>query len=80
MEGNNLNNLGYAFQNEKKHKEALACYLLAKEIRIEIKDPNLKTTESNISRLKEALGKKRFEKLVKEVEPAAEEIVKKVLE
>jgi len=77
-EGADLNNLGYAFQIEKKYKEALACYLLAKKIRIEIKDPELRRTESNFSNLKEALGEKKFEKLVKEVEPAAEEIVRKM--
>ncbi len=78
-EGAWLNNLGFAFQNEKKYREALECYLLAKEIHIEINDSNLKTTESNISNLKEELGKKKFEKLMKEVEPAAEEIIKKIL-
>ena len=40
--------LGFALQTEKKFREALACYLLAKNIRIQIKDPNLKITESNI--------------------------------
>jgi hypothetical protein len=53
MEGNNLNNLGAAFEDEKKqmYREALACYLLARDIRIQIKDPELKTTESNLKAL-----------------------------
>ena len=75
-EGADLNNLGFAFQNEKKYREALAYYLLAKKIRIEIKDPNLKATESNLNNLQKALGENEFEKLVTEVEPKAEEIVK----
>jgi tetratricopeptide (TPR) repeat protein len=79
MQGNHLNNLGSAFANKKKYRVALACYLLSKEIRIEIKDPNLETTELNLSNLKEALGENEFEKLIKEVEPAAEEIVKDML-
>ncbi len=60
-----------ALHTEKKYREALGCYFLAKEIRIEIKDPNLKITESNLSNLKEALGEFEFEKLLKEVEQAA---------
>ncbi len=78
-EGTWLNNLGSVFHNEKKYKEALACYLLARDICIQIKDPNLKTTESNLNDLKEKLGEKEFEKLIKEVEPKAEEIVRELL-
>ncbi len=51
-EGSHLNNLGFALINVNKYKEALACYLLARDIRAEIKDPNLKTTEDNIKTLK----------------------------
>jgi tetratricopeptide (TPR) repeat protein len=79
-EGNSLNNLGVDFMDEKKYMEALACYLLAREIRIQIKDPNLKTTESNLNSLMEKLGKKKFEKLMAEVAPRAQEIVRKMLE
>jgi hypothetical protein len=39
----------------------------------------LKRTESNINNLKEKLGKKKFETLLKQVEPAAEEIVRNLL-
>ncbi len=76
-EGNHLNNLGFAFQMEKKYREALACYLLAKEILIE---PNIRTTESNINNLKEELGENEFETLIKEIEPRAEEIIRKIVE
>ncbi len=79
-EGADLNNLGGAFQGETKHREALACYLLAKDIRREIKDPEIKTTESNLNALKEKLGEKEFEMLLAEVAPAAEEIVMEILE
>jgi hypothetical protein len=41
----------------------LACYLLAEDIRLEIKDPELKRTQSNLKKLKDKLGKKKFEKL-----------------
>jgi len=78
-EGNHLNNLGVAFENTKNYKEALACYLRAKDIRTEIKNPNLKTTESNIKKLEEKLGEKEFKKLETEVAPKAEEIVKSLL-
>lgn len=79
-EGLWLNNLGLAFQNEKKHIDALACYLLAKKIRIEIKDPHITTTELNLSKLKEELGEKEFEKLESWSAPRAEEMVRKILE
>ncbi len=79
-EGTWLNNLGYIFKNEKKYKEALAFYLLAKEIRIQIKDPMLKTTESNLKKLKEELGEAEFEELSAEVAPRAKEIIKEILE
>jgi tetratricopeptide (TPR) repeat protein len=79
-EGNHLNNLGVAFEDEKKYTEALACYLRAREIRTQIKDPNLKTTESNLKNLKEILGKKKFEKLMAKTAPKAQEIVRKMLE
>jgi len=79
-EGTGLNNLGSAFQTQEKYTEALACYLLAREIRIQIKDPNLKTTESNLKNLKEILGKKKFEKLMAKTALEAQEIVRKMLE
>jgi tetratricopeptide (TPR) repeat protein len=79
-EGTWLNNVGSTFKNEKKYNEALACYLLAKDIHTQIESPDLKTTESNLEKLKEKLGKKEFEKLEAEVAPRAAEIVKKILE
>ncbi len=79
-EGMWLNNLGTAFQNENKYKEALACHLLAKEIRIQIEDPELERTESNLKKLKEKLGAEEFEKLAADVAPKAEDIVRKMLE
>ena len=79
-EGNCLNNLGVAFEDENKYRDALACYLLAKGIRIEIKDPDIKMTESNLIALKDKLGEKEFEKLLAEVMPEAEEIIMKILE
>ncbi len=78
-EGVLLNNLGYVFKNKNKYIEALACYLLAKEIRAQIKDPNLKTTDSNLKNLKEELGEAEFEKLAAEAAQGAEEIVRKML-
>ncbi len=72
-----LNNLGATFEDVKKYEEAVACYLLAKEIHIQIEDPELKTTELNLKRLEEKLGIKKFEMLLAEVAPRAEEIVKK---
>ncbi|CAG0974305.1 Transcriptional activator NprA [Methanosarcinales archaeon] len=78
-EGNRLNNLGVAFKNTKNYMEALACFLRAKDIRTDIKDPNLKTTVANIKELKEKLGEKEFENLETEVPPKAGEIVKALL-
>jgi tetratricopeptide (TPR) repeat protein len=74
-----LGSLGTAFGYEKKYREAMACYLLSRDIRIQIRDPNLKTTESNLNKLKDELGEKEFEKLEAEVAPRAEEIVGKLL-
>ncbi len=79
-EGISLNNLGVCFKNDKKYQEALACYLLAKDIRTQIEDPDLKQTEANLKNLKEELGEKDFEKLEAEVAPRAAEIVRKILE
>ena len=74
-----LNNLGVVFENTKNYEEALACYLHAKAIRTEIKDPNLKTTEANIKELKEKLGEKEFNKLKKEVTPRNGQIINGLL-
>ena len=79
-EGVYLNNLGDIFRNKKKYEEALAFYLLAKDIFTQIEDPDLLATESNLKNLKKELGENEFEKLVIEVKPRAEEIIKKILE
>jgi tetratricopeptide (TPR) repeat protein len=78
-EGNRLNNLGVALEEKKRYYETLACYLIAKDIRMKIKDPNIKTTESNINSLKETLGKKEYDRLMTEVVQKAEEIVREML-
>ncbi len=79
VSGHNLNNLGVVLKNKKKYKEALACYLLAKNIRTQIEDSELKTTESNLNNLKEKLSADEFEKLAAETAPRADEIVRKML-
>ncbi len=79
-EGTWLDNLGATFFNEKKYEEAMACYLLAKNIKIEMEDLTFDKTESNLKKLKEELGVKKFEKLQSDVTPRATEIVKKILE
>jgi tetratricopeptide (TPR) repeat protein len=78
-EGNHLNNLGRAFHDLKKYDLALACYLLARKIFGEIRAPEVETTENNISRLKNKMGKRKFQKLRDMVEPKAEEIVQGIL-
>ena len=78
-EGIDLNNLGVALEEKKKYHEALACYIIAKDIRTQIKDPNIKTTESNIDALKGTLGKKEYDRLMTDVVPKAEEIVREML-
>ncbi len=50
--------------------------MLAKEIHTRIEDPELKKTESNLRKLEEKLGRKKFEMLLSEVAPRAEEIIK----
>ncbi|MBE9542653.1 MAG: tetratricopeptide repeat-containing protein, partial [Proteobacteria bacterium] len=78
-EGTSLNNLGVALKENKRYYETLACYLIAKDIRMKIKDPNIKTTESNINSLKETLGKKEYDRLMTEVGHKAEEIIREML-
>ncbi len=78
FEGRWLNDLGEIFANEKQYKEAIACLLLAKDIRTRIKDKSLEKTESNLENLKRNLGEKEFEKLKVEVELGAENIVRKL--
>jgi tetratricopeptide (TPR) repeat protein len=79
-EGAWLNNLGNSFRDEKRYKDALACYLMAKDIRTRIEDPALRTTESDIKNLEKELGKNEFEKLTEELANREEEIVRKMLE
>jgi tetratricopeptide (TPR) repeat protein len=80
-EGTWLNNLGVAFEYFfKKYDLALACYLLARKIRIEIRAPEIETTENNINKLKNKIGKRKFQKLLDAVEPKAEEIVEGILD
>jgi len=79
-EGTSLNNLGDVLRNKKKYEEALSFYLLAKDIFTQIEDPDLLATESKLKNLEKELGENEFEKLVVEVKPRVEEIVKKVLE
>jgi tetratricopeptide (TPR) repeat protein len=74
-EGNWLNNLGLVFKDLKKYDLALACYLLARKIRREIRDPKIETTENNIDDIKTKIGKKEYQKLLDMVEPKAEEII-----
>ena len=75
-----LNILGAVLEDANKYKEVLACFLLAKNIRSQIEDPELKTTELNLKNLEEKLGRKKFEMLLAEVAPGVEEIVRKMLE
>ena len=78
-EGIWLNNLGVVFKDLGKYDLALACYLLAKKIRMEIKDPKVETTENNINELKTKIGAEEFQKLMATVEPKAEEIIQGIL-
>ncbi len=79
-EGTSLNNLGVVFEDLEKYDLALACYLLARKIRIEIRAPEIKTTENNIYELKTKIGKSKFQKLMDMVEPEAEKIVQGILD
>ena len=67
------------FEDLEKYDLALACCLLASEIRREIRTPEIKTTENNISMLKTKIGKRKFQKLMDTVEPKAEEIIQSIL-
>ena len=80
FEGRWLNDLGVVFKNEKQYKEALACLLIAKDIRIQIDDIFLKTTESNLRKFEKDLGEKEFEKLKAKITPRASEILNNILE
>jgi tetratricopeptide (TPR) repeat protein len=79
-EGIWLYNLGINFRHDKKYRESLACYMLAKDLQTQKEDPKLKITESDIGSLKEQLGEKEFEKLEAEVVPRAADIVRRILE
>jgi tetratricopeptide (TPR) repeat protein len=78
-EGVWLNNLGVAFKDLKNYDLALACYLLARTIRGEIRDREIERTENNISVLKTKMGAEEFQKLMATVEPKAEEIIQGIL-
>ena len=78
-EGTWLNNLGVTFKDLKKYDVALACYLLARKIRIEIRDPEIERTENEINDIRNKIGKVEFQKLMDTVEPKAEEIIQGIL-
>ncbi len=78
FEGRWLNDLGEVFTDEKQYKEALACLLLAKDIRTQIEDKSLGKTKSNLKNLKEKLSEEGFKKLKAEVEPRVEKIVREL--
>ena len=81
-EGLWLNNIGYVLSfDEKKIKEYLACYLLARQIRVKLgNSTDIAQTQSNIKALESKLGEKEFAILLAEVEPKAEEIVREMME
>jgi len=78
-EGDGLNELGIAFEKSQEYDKALPCYLLARRIREELKDPEARLTQSNIDRLIAALGGKRFSQLMRRVGPRADKVVEKIL-
>ncbi|NOR46718.1 MAG: hypothetical protein GQ533_01535, partial [Methanosarcinaceae archaeon] len=63
---------------QKIYVNALAFFIIARDIFIEIKSPHIETINSNLKRLEEEIGKTEFEKLMAEVAPKAEEIVRKL--
>jgi tetratricopeptide (TPR) repeat protein len=77
-EGTHLLNLGSAYNDQKMYADALAFFIVAGNIFAEIKSPYIETINSNLKRLEEEIGKTEFEKLMAEVAPKAEEIVRKL--
>jgi tetratricopeptide (TPR) repeat protein len=73
------NNIGALLANMGKREEALACFFVVGKIYIQLKDPNIKLTVLNLKKLKDEFGENEFEKLMKEVEPRAEEIIREML-
>ena len=67
------------FKDLEKYDLALACYLLARKIHKEIRDPRIEKTENSINELKTKIGAEEFQKLMATVEPKAEEIVQGIL-
>ena len=79
VEGDTLNELGLSFEKSKEFDTVLACYLLASNIREELKDPAVRLTQSNIRRLMTTLGGKEFNGMMKRVGPKAGKIVEEIL-
>ncbi len=77
-EGVWLGNLGLAYSDQKKYDNALACSIISRDIFIEIKSPAIELINSNLKRLEEDIGKNDFEKLMADVAPKAEEIVREL--
>ncbi|RZN16269.1 MAG: tetratricopeptide repeat protein [Methanosarcinales archaeon] len=58
------NNIGENFLEAKKYKEALACFIVSKDIFTKLENPNVEQYELNLNKLEKELGEKAFEKLL----------------
>jgi len=78
-EGSMLNNIGTLYLEQTRYDVALACFLLAKEIFIEIQSSGLDGTKNYIQKLHEEVGDELFATLLSQIEPQAPQAVDQAL-
>jgi len=79
-EATGLHSLGDKLGTKEEYEGALACYLLAVDIRSDISDPRLSGSQVRIEKLEEKLGHEELARLVERVEPNKDRIVEEMLQ
>lgn len=79
-EGVWLYKLSLLFCSYSKYREAIACYLLAKQINLRLGTPeDIVETESKIKELETELGEKEFTRILLEAAPKSKEILNEIM-
>jgi tetratricopeptide (TPR) repeat protein len=78
-EGTTLWNIGALYFQQSRNDAALACFLLARDIYLEVLSPNRERVQKWIDDLQERVGESEFVTLSERVEPHAALLVEKTL-
>jgi hypothetical protein len=78
-EGPALHDIGKLYGEREQYAIALACFLLAISVFAEVESPEGEAMQREMDGLRRQVGEEGFRKLMAEIEPRAEEIVKQML-